>query len=101
MVTRGMPRKPNRRSEENLKADRRRDAKNERRKRNDAKTMMEVFFFCTRPILVLIVEAKRGAAERPAAASELPPRPEAADRKPETAEKGGRRLNQPKHTRDI
>ena len=50
---------------------------------------------------MLIVEAKEGAAERPAAASGLPPRPEAADRKPETAEKGGRRLNQPKHTRDI
>ena len=38
---------------------------------------------------MLIVEAKRGAAERPAAASELPPRPEAADRKPETAERAG------------
>ena len=43
-VIRGMPREPNRRSEENLKADRRRDAKNERRKRNDAKTMIEIFF---------------------------------------------------------
>ena len=38
---------------------------------------------------MLIVEAKKGAAERPAAASELPPRPEAADRKPETAERAG------------
>ena len=39
---------------------------------------------------MLIVETKEGAAERPAAASELPPRPEAANRKPETAERAER-----------